>query len=399
MIIKNALVLNDDFRFIRADVCTEGGVITSIYVEGATTEEMSRDGNVVDAQGAYLVPGLIDIHSHGAVGCDHLDGTIESTAEICKYMAKKGTTSIFATIMTQSREKMLAACENVAEYKKGQHEGAHIRGVYLEGPFFTQKHKGAQHPDHLQDADIDFFKRMCRLICDKHIIISLSPERQGSELFTKEVTSGHEFSGVRVFMGHTDSDYDMAKIVINAGATGLTHTFNGMRPLHHRDPGVIAAALNNKKVLCECICDGIHVHPAMVRMLYDHIGRDRFVAISDSIKPAGFPDGKYTSGGQKVTVKGNIAYLGEPGDGLHSSTIAGSMVCLFDCVKNLVKWNITTVENAFCVASAVPAKAAGIYGEVGSISVGKAADLLIVDKDFVLREVFIEGIRAYREII
>lgn len=391
MIIKNALVLNEDFHFIRADVCTDGRVITAICPEGIASEVLSREESVFDANGAYLVPGLIDIHSHGAVGCDHLDGTIESTSEICKYMAKKGTTSILATIMTQSRENMMAACKNVAEYKKEKHEGAHVRGIYLEGPFFTGKYKGAQHPDYLQDADIDFFKKMCTLSYRNVKIISLAPERHGSEAFTRRVTSDGEFPGVRVFMGHTDSDYDMAEIVINAGATGLTHTFNGMRPLHHRNPGVIAAALNSNNVFCECICDGIHVHPAMVRMLYEHIGKDRFVAISDSIKPAGLPEGRYTSGGQDVTVKGNIAYLGIPGKDIQSSTIAGSTACLLDCVKNLVKWNVATVEDAFYVASAAPAKAAGIYEEVGSISVGKAADMLIIGKDLELRDVFVAG--------
>ena len=391
MIIKNALVLNEDFRFIRADVCTDNRIITSICTEGVTAEDMSRDSKVIDANGAYLVPGLIDIHSHGAVGCDHLDGTAGSTSEICKYMAKKGTTSILATIMTQSRENMLSACKNVAEYSKGQHEGAHVRGIYLEGPFFTDKYKGAQHPDYLQDADIEFFSEMCALSGNNVRIVSLAPERPGSETFTNDVASNDAFRGVRVFMGHTDSDYDMAEIVIKAGATGLTHTFNGMRPLHHRNPGVIAAALNNNKVFCECICDGIHVHPQMVRFLYDHIGRERFVTISDSIKPAGLPEGKYTSGGQDVTVKGNIAYLGTPGKDIQSSTIAGSTACLFDCVKNLVKWNITTFEDAVYAASAVPAKAAGIYEDVGSISVGKAADLLIIGKDYEIREVFIAG--------
>lgn len=389
MIIKNALVLNDEFRFIRADVCTDGRVITTICPEDATVAELNHDSRIIDAQGAYLVPGLIDIHSHGAIGCDHLDGTIESTSQICKYMSQKGTTSILATIMTQSSETMMSACKNVAEYNKEKHEGAHVKGIYLEGPFFTEKYKGAQHPDYLQNADIDFFKKMCTLLYRDIKIISLAPERQGSEAFTREITSNSNFSGVRVFMGHTDSDYDMAEIVINAGATGLTHTFNGMRPLHHRDPGVIAAALNNSKVFCECICDGIHVHPAMIRLLYEHIGKDRFVAISDSIRPAGLPEGKYTSGGQDVTVKGNIAYLGTPGENIQSSTIAGSTVCLLDCVRNLIKWNIATVEDAIYVASAVPAKAAGIYEEVGSISVGKAADMLIIGKDLELRDVFV----------
>lgn len=389
MIIKNALVLNDDFRFIRADVCTDERVITAIYPNGINDCEISKEQCVIDANNSYLTPGFIDIHSHGALGCDHLDATVESTTTICKYMAQKGTTSILATIMTQSCENMEKACRNVAEYNKTHHEGAHVRGIYLEGPFFTEKYKGAQHPDYLMDADIDFFKKMCTLSYGAINIISLSPERKGSLAFTKEISSDKQFSAVSVFMGHTDSDFETANSVINAGARGLTHTFNGMRPLHHRDPGVLAACLNNSKVYCECICDGIHVHPSMVKFLYDHVGRDRFVAISDSIKPAGLADGKYSSGGQEVTLKNNIAYLGQPGDTIQNSTIAGSTCCLYESVMNLVRWNITTFEDAIYAATAMPAKAAGIYDQVGSICVGKDADLLIIGNDLELKQVII----------
>lgn len=389
MIIKNAFVLNDEFHFVHADVYTDGRIITAIRMAGTAGAAEEPEQEIIDAYGSYLIPGLIDIHSHGAVGCDHLDGAIESTSAICQYMAAKGTTSILATIMTQSCEKMENACRNVAEYNGMLRDGAHVRGIYLEGPFFTEKYKGAQHPDYLMDANIDFFKKMYTLSGGLIKIISLSPERQGSEEFTKEVLSDKDFSPMRVFIGHTNSDFDTANSVIEAGASGLTHTFNGMRPLHHRNPGVLAACLNNSKVFCECICDGIHVHPAMIKFLYDHIGRDRFVIVSDSIQPAGLEDGKYTSGGQEVTVKNNIAYLGLPGDSIQNSTIAGSTACLYDSVMNLVRWDIATLEDSVYAASAMPAKAAGIYDHVGSISVGKAADLLIVSKNLELNHVII----------
>lgn len=382
MYFKNATVLNDEFYFMQADVRVDNGIITSIHEPGGINEDPDE---TVDLNGLYLIPGFIDIHTHGALAADHLDGSHDATDKICQYMASNGTTGILATIMTQSKENMLRACENTRKYQQnsGENNRAHIWGVYLEGPFFTEKYKGAQHPDYLMDADCAFFEQLQTASGNMVKIVSLAPERLGSIEFIKQYKDK-----INIFMGHTDSDYATATEAISAGARGLTHTYNGMRPLHHRQPGIIGAALSDEKIMCECICDGVHVHPGMIKLLYSCIGRERFIVISDSISPTGLTEGNYKSGGQDITVKDGTAYLCNP-DGSCSDTIAGSTATMLSGVQNLIKWEIMSRENAVYAATAAPAKAAGIYDKVGSITPGKVADLLVMNKDMTLRNVYI----------
>ena len=362
-VLKNARVLGEDFKFVLTDLVLENGNIFSV----GKTEETGED-----LQGAYVVPGLVDIHTHGCNGGDHLDGSAEKTRDICRLMAEKGTTTVLATIMTQSGENMLQACRNVAACK-GNTGGAHLRGIYLEGPFFTEKYKGAQHPDYLMDADEDFFLALQEASGNMVRIMSIAPDRPGT------VGLIPKMAPAKAFMGHTDATYEQAKAAVEAGACGLTHTFNGMVGLHHRNPGVIAAAWENDNVICECICDGFHVNPAMAGLLYRQVGKDRFCVISDSLRPAGLPDGHYESGGQPVTVKDGKAYL-------EGGVIAGSTTFMLQEVQNLVAWGIMPLEDAVYCATAVPAKAAGIYGRCGSIAPGKAADILVLNEDLSLRE-------------
>ena len=366
MILKNATVLDADFHFVRTDLTVEDGVIAAV---GAT------DAPGRDLGGDYVIPGLVDIHTHGAKGHDHLDGTPEATAEIRRFMAAHGTTSLLATIMTQSKETMEKAAANVAECA-GCGEGAHIRGIYLEGPFFSETYRGAQHPQYLCDPDPVFLERLREVSGDRVRILSLAPERAGALELIRQTP------GIRCFIGHTDADYAVAKAAIAAGACGLTHTFNGMRGLHHRRPNALGAALETDTVYCECICDGFHVHPAVVGLLYRLVGRERFAVISDSLRPAGLPDGEYTSGGQPITVRDGHAFL-------HDGTIAGSSTFLLEEVRNLVNWGVMPLEDAVYAASAVPAKAAGLFDRVGSIAPGKAADLLILSPDLALKEVLL----------
>ena len=366
MILKNGKVLTGDFTFRQTDIVIEDGVILSVGHTDAPGQELN---------GAYVVPGLVDIHTHGFGGFDYLDGTPEATATIRRTMAEKGTTSLLATVMTQSRETMRQACANVAACA-GTGEGAHIRGIYLEGPFFSDAYKGAQHPDYICDPDPAFFAELQAASGDRVKIVSLAPERAGALDFIRDL------EGVRAFIGHTDADYDTAAAAIEAGACGLTHTFNGMRGLHHRTPNALGAALTADGVYCECICDGYHVHPAMVKLLYQAVGRERFAVISDSLRPGGLPDGEYTSGGQPVTIKDGLARL-------HNGTIAGSSTWLLQEVRNLVNWGILTLEDAVYAASAVPAKAAGIFDRVGSIAPGKAADLLVLSQELELKQVLL----------
>jgi N-acetylglucosamine-6-phosphate deacetylase len=292
-------------------------------------------------------------------------------------MAQHGTTSLLATIMTQSPDVMLKAAENVAQYSNDP-ECAHIRGIYLEGPFFCDQYKGAQHPQHLRLPEQSFLDKLQKASNHQVKALSLAPELPGAIDFIRQQKQ------MKIFMGHTASDYATAVAAIEAGATGLTHSFNAMTPLHHRKPGILAAAMEAPSVFCECICDGFHVHPAMVALLYRQVGRERFCMISDSLRPTGLSDGAYTSGGLPITVSDGKAYL-------ENGTIAGSTSYLLDEVRNLVRWGICSVEDSLYAASAVPAKAVGIYDTVGSIAPGKAADLLVLDKNLQLQQVYIAG--------
>lgn len=367
-VLKNANVLLPDLTFAATDVVLEDGKILSV----GKTELPGTD-----LTGRYLLPGLVDIHTHGCNGGDHLDGEFEATAAICKRMAQVGTTTVLSTIMTQSRENMIKAAENT-RICAAQDLGARIRGIYLEGPFFSEQYKGAQHPMYLIDPENGLIDALQKASGNMVKILSMAPEKNGALEFIQNRTD------VRIFAGHTAADYDTAAAAFDAGACGLTHTFNGMTPLHHRKPGVIAAATERAHVYCECICDGFHVHKAMVNLLYRQIGAERFCMISDSLRPAGLPDGEYTSGGQPVTVKNGKAHLSD-------GTIAGSTACLLEEVKNLVDWGVCDLAHAVYAASAVPAKACGIYDEVGSIEPGKAADLLVLNDDLSLTAVYIGG--------
>lgn len=368
IVLKNARVLLEDFNFHITDLVLEEGRIVSI----GKTEEAGED-----LTGKLILPGLIDIHTHGCAGGDHLDGTEEKTAAICSHMAKRGTTGLLATIMTQAQDTMIQAAENVARYAaKG--EGARLLGIYLEGPFFSYQYRGAQHPDYLCPPEHGLIDRIQQASGNMVKILSLAPELPGAEAFIRQRKD------LRVFLGHTASDYDTAKTAYQAGAVGLTHTFNGMTPLHHRKPGILAAAMENENIFCECICDGFHVHPAMVALLYRQVGPERFCMISDSLRPAGLPDGKYISGGQEVIVEQGNVYLAD-------GTIAGSTTCLLQEVKNLVDWGICSLEKAVYAASAVPARAAGVFDWIGSIREGKCADLLILNAGLDLERVLIGG--------
>lgn len=367
LVLKNANVLTEDFTFQRTDIVMEDGNILSVGKTDLPGE---------DLQGRYVIPGLVDIHTHGCAGGDHLDGSPENTRAICNWMVRQGTTSLLATIMTQSRQTMIQAAENTARCAAMEF-GAPIKGIYLEGPFFSYQYKGAQHPQYLLEPEAELIRQLQEASGGMLRIISLAPELPGAIEFIQNL------QGPKAFLGHTASDYDTAVGAYDAGARGLTHTFNGMTPLHHRKPGILAAAMERDDVFCECICDGFHVHPAMVKLLYRQVGRERFCMISDSLRPAGLPDGAYTSGGQDITVRDGKAYLAD-------GTIAGSTACLLQEVRNLVSWGIR-LEDSVYAASAVPATAAGIFDRVGSIAPGKAADLVVLEENLDLYKVFQNG--------
>ena len=366
MIFKNVTALGEDFKFAARDVAVENGHFAK-----------ETAGEEVDCKGMFIFPGLVDIHTHGAAGCDNMDANYDAINTISDFMAKNGVTTYLPTLITQSKENMKAAAENIKKAKAAGVCGAKIGGIYMEGPYFSVKYKGAQNEEYIRNPNAAEFFEINDASGGLIRVVSIAPEKESSEEFIKEVSKS-----VRVAMGHTDADYETAVGAINAGVSHLTHTYNAMRGLHHRNPNAIGAALDSD-ITCECISDGVHIHPAMVRLLYKAVGKERLVLVSDSLRSAGMPDGEYDLGGQCTIVKNGQATLAD-------GTIAGSSATLFGCVKKAVEFGLP-LEDAVRAASFNPAKAAGIETVAGVIADGRSADFLLVDKNLNLKAVYISG--------
>ena len=336
------------------DIATDGGKIIEIG--------RSLPGEGVDFGGAKIYPGLIDTHSHGCIGRDTCEGDL---AEMARYYLAHGTTTWYPTTMTVSEEEIIAATEAITEIENG----ANIPGFHLEGPFINVTYKGAQNEKYIIPPSMELLKK-----CTAVKKISLAPEVEGSLDFIKECPAV-------VSLGHTTTDYDTAMAAFAAGAKCLTHTYNCMSPMHHRNPGPIPAGAESG-AYAELICDGVHVHPAMVRLLIKLYGTDRVVLISDSVRPAGLGDGVYDLGGIDITVSDGKAYT--PGGNL-----AGSTSMLIDCVKCAIRFGIPE-EDAVKMATKNPAELMGLTTK-GRIEVGCDADFIIVDDDFNLIKAIARG--------
>ena len=374
MLLKNATVLNKDFEFITADVKIENGIITQIAPEIA--------GEGIDLSGKYILPGAVDIHTHGAVGHDHCSGDKEGLERVCEWEAKNGVTSFLPTTMTVGEDTIINAVKAVKDYMKEEHTGATPLGVHLEGPFFSMAKKGAQPAEYIKNPDFDMFKRIFDVSEGVVKIIDVAPELEGAVEF---ISKAKEYCTVS--LGHTSGSYEDAMKAYAAGATNTVHLYNGMTGATHREPGIAGAAWDCESATAELICDGIHIHPAIIRTTFKILGK-RVVMISDSLSCAGLPDGTVfkDAGGHEITVSGGKATLAD-------GTIAGSSTNLFECVRRNVKAGIP-LERAMYAASYAPAKAIGEDKNVGSIDIGKRADLVITDTDLNIEAVYVKGVRV-----
>lgn len=322
------------------------------------------DGQVTDAEGLKIIPGLIDIHSHGCLGYDTMEGGLP---EMAAYQLSHGITTWYPTTMTMSFEDIRRATEApITGFR-----GAYIPGFHLEGPFVSKKYKGAQNEEFIKDPTTELLRE-----CKNVKLITIAPELTGSEDFIRSCD-------IVVALGHTACDYDTAVRAFRAGATCLTHTFNAMTPMHHREPGPIPAAADCG-AYAQLISDGIHVHPAMVRLLFRLFGDERVVLISDSLRATGLDDGEFMFGGQKVILKDGVARI-------ESGAIAGSTTNLFECMRRAVSFGIPE-ETAIRAASENPARMMGL--NKGKIEVGYDADFLLVTDDLELKRVFLAGEEA-----
>lgn len=347
-----------------------------VYIEDGkivNVEELPEVSLSPEEADNYIIPGLVDIHSHGCFGHDTCDGDPEGLREMIKFEESRGITSYCPTTMTYPEEKLsgvVKAVRKVAESTKT------IKGIYLEGPFISKEKRGAQNPAYIQKADAGMVDRLNELSGNLVKVVAVAPETEGAMDFIKEMSGKYHCS-----IAHTTADYDTAVEAMKNGADEATHLYNAMPAYSHRAPGVIGAVIENDNVKAELIADGIHVHPAVVRNTFKTLGADRVMLISDSMEATGMPNGQYALGGQDVFMKDRLATLKD-------GTIAGSASTLFDCMTEAIKMGVPK-EQALISATRTPAKQIGIYDRVGSITKGKDADLLIVNEKFELKEVII----------
>ncbi len=333
-----------------------------------------------DAKGRYLVPGFIDVHTHGAVNVDVNAATADDLEKISHYFATQGTTAWLCSILTDSKEQTLWCINQYKEHKNMDSNGAELIGIHLEGPFLAAEYKGAM-PEHLlREADLELLKEYQEAAEGDIRYLTVSPEVAG---VADNIQNMVEL-GMVVSVGHSGADYDTAMKCIHNGANASTHTFNAMKLMHQHYPAISGAVLESE-VYCEAICDGRHLHPGMVRLLLKTKGLDKVVAVSDSIMATGLPDGNYKLGVNDVTVTDGDARLTVGG------TRAGSTLTTGKALKNLIEFTGRPLEDIIALLTKNPAKMLGIYEERGSIDLNKLADLVILDENYEIVDTYVKG--------
>ena len=374
-IVNGSIILKD--KILENSAIGFDGKICEII----DANEVPEGAEIIDAKGGFVAPGLVDVHIHGYLGEDTSDGSAEGIRKMAYGIVKNGVTSWCPTTMTVSMDEINGALDVVRSLKEESKtwDGAEILGVNLEGPFINPKKKGAQAEAHIKAPDADFVIKNSDIIS----LATMAPEMEGGCEAIKKIK---ENCNVRVSVGHTDATFEETLSGIDAGATHITHLFNAQTPLHHRNPGVVGAALL-RDVYTELICDTFHVHKGLFELIAKIKG-DKLVLITDCTRAGGMPDGEYTLGGQKIIVNG-IECLLEDG------TIAGSVLKLNNAVKNVYKNTEMPLWQIVAAASLNPSKAIGVDDRKGSIEVGKDADIIIADRDFNIIKTIIGGVVKY----
>lgn len=369
MRIKNGLVYTENRRFERLDLC---------FGERIEGLEEPAGGEGFDASGCYVLPGLVDIHTHGAVNEDASDGSAPGLLRMSAHYAAHGVTSFCATTMTLQEPELTAAMETVAAFRR--EGGARCAGVNLEGPFLSYAKRGAQAAENLHAPDAEMFDRLNARSGGRIRLVTVAPEEPGALEFIRRVSRV-----CTVSLGHSAADYDTAMAAYAAGASHATHLFNAMPSFLHREPGLVGAALD-AGATAELICDGFHIHPSVIRAVWKMFG-DRLCLISDSLRCAGMPDGDYELGGQPIVVKDGLARL-------LNGSIAGSSITVLDALRNVVRFGLP-LEGAVWAATGAPA---GVIGasDIGVLAPGRLADAIVLDRDLALKAVFIGGRRTDR---
>lgn len=351
----------------------------SILEKEIVSDTSCVQGDVLDASGCYVIPGLVDIHFHGADGADISDGDVSGIHRMARYEASRGVTSICPATMTISKEQLLDAVRSAADFEPGECE-ADLVGINMEGPYISSSKIGAQNPKHVRIPDVDEFEELQRASGGLIKLVDLAPEERGANDFIERMSDK-----VRISVAHTCTDYETAAHAFDLGAKHLTHLYNAMDPMHHRKPGPIPAAAERNDVTAEIIADGIHIHPAMVRLAFNIFGENRMILVSDTLRAAGLDDGIYDLGGQDVEVKGYEARI-------DNGALAGSVSDLMRCFYVAVHDMDIPLISAIKAASVNPARVLGLSDVYGSLGVGHVANVVLLDKDTLeLKHVILRG--------
>lgn len=377
MRIANGKVF-DGQCFRERDVVVEGQTFSSIEASGDIAYGAGGAADALDASGCYVIPGLIDVHFHGAMGHDFCDASDDGISAIAAYEASRGVTSICPTTMTLPEERLAPIVASVAAHEAAAGE-AGIVGINMEGPYIAPDKVGAQNPAYVRSASIEEFGRLQQQAKGLIKLVDVAPEQPGNLEFIRQVS--HD---VRVSVAHTCTGYDDACAAFDAGARHMTHLFNAMPALHHREPGPIAAGAERNDVTAEIIADGVHIHPAMVRLAFALFGDDRMILISDSLRACGLGDGEYELGGQQFFVKGNRATIA-------NGSLAGSVSDVMACMRTAVRTMGIPLTSAVKAATVNPARALGLDGKLGAIAPGYQADAVVLDRDLNIKHVVLRG--------
>lgn len=377
--LKNVKVYIKNVGIVKTNIGIENGRIAYIGNEENIEPIFETDG--------IVVPGFIDEHIHGAGGADAMDGTVEALQTISEFLAREGTTGFLATTMTQSPENITNALKAVKKVReKGEYKGAEVLGVHLEGPFISPKHVGAQPLEYVATPDAELFDKYNKASGNSIKIVTLAPEVEGGLGLVKHLSD----IGVVASVGHTGGKYADVVNAVAAGATNVTHTYNAQTGLHHREAGVVGAAMLLDELNCEMICDTIHVSVPAIKLVIKNKPHDKYTLITDAMRAKGMPDGKSELGGQEVFVNNGEARLAD-------GTLAGSVLKMNVAVKNLVEKAGVPFTDAIDFATYNPAKNIGVLNERGTIEVGKRADLTVLNSDFEVLYTLVNGKIVYKK--
>lgn len=389
-VIRNATLYRPGETIESGTLVIEDGKIAALLAGEADLEISSTD-KVIHAEGAHLIPGMIDVHVHGGHGYDFTQAEEDSILEICTYHAQHGTTALLATTLTEGRDTLANAVRATAVAMQRPIQGARIWGIHLEGPYLNVERTGAQNPQHLRNPDLEELKQLWELSGRAVRLITIAPEIEGAH----EVMEWAREQNITVSVGHSDATHEQMCEAIHHGATHVTHLFNGMRPLHHRDPGVAGTALLRDELSVELICDGIHVHKELIPWVVKQKPQERVVCVTDCVAAGGMQPGEYVLGGLPVMmVDGQVRLIFEDGS---AGSLAGSSLTMHKSLLNFMQFTGKSLADSLPYFTINPARQAGAAEVKGSIEVGKDADLVLLDAGLGVERTFVEGVEVFRK--